>query len=90
MKARQRVRALAYRLADSTAKSDIECHTLEVDGDDLRRYYDTTTADVEDKTFIDEALEYLQLRGMLERHPRKPHLVRFKERRDNDEEAIAA
>lgn len=86
MTARQRVRELAYRLADSTAKSDIECHTLEVDGDDLRRYYDIDTAAVEDKTLLTEALEYLQLRGMLERHPRKPNLVRFKERRQAAEE----
>jgi hypothetical protein len=37
-------------------------------------------------TFLTEALEYLQLRGMLERHHRKSNLVRFKERREAAEE----
>ncbi len=42
------------------------------------RYYDTSTAEPEDKHVIDDALEYLELRGQLERHPEKPHLVRFR------------
>lgn len=80
-----RMTELALKLADSTARADIECHTLPAEGRGLpvsqshNRYWDTRTASGDDKHYVADALEYLELRGMLDRHPKRRHLVRFKE-----------
>jgi len=55
-------RALAY----SAARSDIECHCNRADAD---RWYDPIPAYVEDREFVATAIRYLELRGLLERHP---------------------
>lgn len=79
-----RVQILAYELADSTARADIECHTLEASGPGLpapeshARYYDLDSVDAEDKAWVAKAVEYLELRGILERHPDRQQLVRFR------------
>lgn len=79
-----RMAELAVSLADSTAIADIECHTIEASGPGLPkaeshdRYYDADSADAEDRNVVAEAVEYLGLRGILERHPAKQRFVRFR------------
>lgn len=78
------VRRIALDVADSTARSDIECSTLVAKGpglpapEDHARFYDLNSAEGEDSEWLAGAIHYLTLRGQLERHPDHPHFVRFK------------
>lgn len=80
------LRRLAFKLADSTARADIESFAIEAEGPGLPaavahdRYYDTEHPKIsaDHKALIAEALDYLTLRGVLDRHPEKRHLVRFR------------
>jgi hypothetical protein len=80
-----RVGQLAHELADSTARSDIECNCALAEGPGLPaanepgHYYDTASVEDEDRDFVATALEYLELRGVLERHPERAEFVRFTE-----------
>lgn len=78
---------LAFRFADETARSDVECMCLSIreDGkapetpEQMRDcWYDTAT-DADDLPYVERALEYLELRGMLKRHPTNADWVRVKE-----------
>ena len=76
--------ALAFKLADSVARSDIElyCDNTRTDGTPgqpgVRRWYDTTRIDdVCPPEDIADALSYLHQRGLLIRDPAQPTLVTF-------------
>lgn len=82
-----RVGNLALQIADSAARSDIEIYCEPVyfnpsapAAEQMRNcWYDsthTTPADVEAKKPVALAVEYLELRGKLLRHPEHNHLVR--------------
>lgn len=67
----------AIDIADSTARSDIECHFLRsADG-----WYNLAL--IPDESFSDwlpQIEHYLTARGMIERHPENANLVRFVKR----------
>lgn len=67
----------AIDIADSTARSDIECHFLRsADG-----WYNLAL--IPDESFSDwlpQIESYLTARGMIERHPENANLVRFVKR----------
>lgn len=67
---------LAQQIADSTAKSDIEiyCECVLLDN---HQWYDTVRTPSDDVEWVDQARRYLDLRGLLIRHPQHPHLVRW-------------
>ena len=70
---------LATELADEVAQSDIECNCVaaECAGAD---WYDTGAEIPDDPAVrqgIEKALRYLDLRGLVTRHPEDSHLVRF-------------
>lgn len=77
--------ALAHRIAQSTARSDIECLTLWVDTSDGRRYMPELPAvgsdghDPADAEFVANAVRYLEITGQLIRREGHPTHVRFKE-----------
>lgn len=70
---------LAYRFADESARSDIECICLMFREDGLgpetpeemsSAWYDVVNlTDQDDIEHVRRALQYLELRGMLKRHP---------------------
>jgi len=79
---------LAGRIADRTARSDIEAYAkwVKVDG---QSFCDTNQAedprDPDAMLYVQLALKYIELRGdawewRLQRHADLPHLVRFVER----------
>lgn len=58
-------RALAY----SAARSDIECHCMPI-GDTVRDgWHDPASAQEDDHELVATAIRYLDLRGLIERHP---------------------
>lgn len=78
--------ALAHKLAESAARSDIECYCVEVltvtEGNEPpHRWYDTHQVPIatceQDRQFVAEALQYLEARGLLIRRPAEPHIVSF-------------
>lgn len=77
--------ALAHRIAQSIARSDIECLTLWVDTPDGRWYMTELPAvgsdghDPADAEFVATAVRYLELTGQLIRREGHPTHVRFKE-----------
>ena len=68
--------AFAREIAAETARSAIECHTLEVDRDGLP-WRDLDSAEEMAAEFIEVGQEYLEARGLLERHAANPRLVRL-------------
>ncbi len=71
---------LARDIADDAARSTIEC---DCPGEQLgtRLWYDTVNLDIGDPAlaeYIDRTLKYLDLRGLVIRHPQQRHLVRFR------------
>jgi len=63
--------SLQAQLAYSAARSDIECYCLAVfEGTD--RWRDPVDVDKIDREDVDTALRYLELRGLIERHPTQP------------------
>lgn len=80
--------ALERRIAYTAARTDIENFCA---GEELRQphgaalwWWDTTRifpapTQPEDVQFLTDAVRYLDLRRLLERHPIKPHLVRIKD-----------
>lgn len=76
----------AAQIADKTVRTDIELFSTDVWMEDLH-YFDVTTPRLydEDLAEVNDALEYLQLRGdvfpwVMHAHPVHPHLVRFEEK----------
>lgn len=71
----------AIEIADSSARSDVECHCpwtyLKEPDDTSSRWYDTDRIDPEDAEHIEQALRYLGARGRLNVHPTRPELVNF-------------
>lgn len=84
-----RVTDLAFEFADETARSDIECMCLltREDGkapetpEQLKAcWYDVANFhDEEHEPYVTRALEYLELRGMLKRHPTNIDWVQVKD-----------
>lgn len=80
------ITTMAFRLADSAARSDIEtmCRSFTEDGgepvstEEIRTcWYDTRAViDPENVRCVEEALEYLECRGMLKLHPTKASWLR--------------
>ena len=61
----------AIEIADSCARSDIECHCR----GDFERGYDLASAEPEDSEMLVQAVRYLTARGLIERDG---EIVRFK------------
>jgi len=65
----------AVEIADSCARSDIECN---LSGAFADGWYDTTSGEPSDhEVWLEQALRYLGARGLIEHHPEYGHLVRF-------------
>lgn len=69
---------LAYKIADESAVALLECNLMNATLGGL--WLDTASAEPADDPAILEAIEYLELRGMLEHHPTSYHLVRIIEK----------
>ena len=67
-----RLSELARTLADQAAKANIESYCGASDED---FFYDITTGDEEVADDIAHSVEYLELRGKLQRHPSNPNFV---------------
>ena len=75
---------LAFEIADSAARSDVECYSGVVEIGDVR-WYDLAKISLEERTFIENALRYMLLRGealpyRVICHPEFPFLRRFEPR----------
>ena len=64
-----RLNQLMQQHADSGARSDIECYAQPADPKKLGPWYIAKSADPEMQQAIDDAVEYLTLRGLIARHP---------------------
>jgi hypothetical protein len=73
-----RTLALQQKIADDAARSDIECN---LDGSIHSGrhhgwWYTADEIDPERREMIEDAITYLELRGLLKRHPENPSLIR--------------
>ena len=75
---------LAFEIADGAARSDVECWstTIEIEGS---RWYDLAKIPAEERTFVENALRYMFMRGealpyRVMCHPEFPFLRRFEDR----------
>ncbi len=72
--------ALAMQIADAAARTDIECHCVQMSMGNAT-WYDTATFPDDDDTdacdYVATAVRYLRLRGLILVHPTQPALVRF-------------
>jgi hypothetical protein len=77
----QECRTLAHEIADSCARSDVECHchAQHHSGRYYGQWYDLTTLEAEDVEIVGKSVRYLELRGLLKRHPEDRNLVGFGE-----------
>jgi len=78
-----RVTELAFEIADNAAMCDIELLCAPVGGEPTNIeamrtcWYDLDrTRDPDDHHFVQVSAEYLELRGLLRRHPERPNWVR--------------
>lgn len=75
---------MALKIADSAAISDIECHCVTHGGNTKDGWlYDTSKIEGDlddDREFIDEALAYLDARGLITRDPSNAALVSINHR----------
>lgn len=71
----QGMQQLAFKIADESAVALLECNLMNATLGGL--WLDTASAEPADDPAILEAIEYLELRGMLEHHPTSYHLVRI-------------
>lgn len=67
----------AIEIADSCARSDIECSCKWTDTTPARWYDTASDRDPEILATIAQVVRYLEARGQIERNAEKPHLVRF-------------
>lgn len=79
---------LAHRIAYATTCSDIETHCAEPKGDPSvpgGPWYDPDTASEKARGVVEQAVEYLELRKLIVRHPTNKKLFRVlaEERRQN-------
>lgn len=63
---------LKTQLADSAARSDIECYTDRNEG-----WHNLRSVDRDQVECVQTAIHYLTMRGLLEIHPGLPELVRI-------------
>ena len=72
---------LAFEIADSAARSDVECHCAHHSGDAATGWwYDTTKIDDLAEGWreeLDKSIHYCEQRGLLKRMPGAPHVVGF-------------
>ncbi|RZI42818.1 hypothetical protein EGT07_12595 [Herbaspirillum sp. HC18] len=87
-----RVIQLAYQIADGAASCDIEILCAPVGGEPLNVeeiracWFDLNQViDPADTSIVNIAVEYLELRGLLKRHPVNAHWVRPRHPGANDE-----
>lgn len=77
-----RITELAFELADNAARSDIECMCEQVGSPRtieafITCFYDLgRIPDPEDAPYVAKAVEYLDARGLLKRHPSNENWVR--------------
>jgi hypothetical protein len=64
---------LKTRLADSAARSDIECYSDRNEG-----WHNLRSVDRDQVECVRIAVHYLTMRGLLEIHPERPELVRIR------------
>lgn len=71
----------ALEIADSCARSDIECHCHGQEGLEDIRWYETDSKTLDDieRPPVEQAIRYLDARGLLIRHTTRPTWVRFVE-----------
>lgn len=70
----------AIEIADSSARSHIECSCTAAGGNPVDGWqWDTSTADAADQPIIAQELRYLEARGLLIRKADAPHVVGFRE-----------
>lgn len=67
---------LALRIADSCARSDIETCCVPV-GNGMPPRWDLQSVDGLDRDTVAQAMEYLELRRLVQRDSRNPHIVYF-------------
>lgn len=77
-----RMMALAYKIADESAVSLLECSCLTFSPRRAgmtfyKPWLDSSSVAETDAPAVWEAIEYLELRGMLEHHPSSYYLVRI-------------
>ena len=72
------VQDMAFKIADSAARSDIECNCLpdRWEGPD-GRWWNLNTAAPDAKENIEDAAGYLGARDLIRYHPGHPNLVQF-------------
>lgn len=69
----------AMEIADSAARADIECQCRCAGDHDTGHWWDTASADPEDREGIEQSMRYLDARGLLIRQPGADHIVSFRE-----------
>lgn len=77
----ERLRMLAFEIADSAARADVECYGTPVVIDDIT-WYDLSRLEADERKFVEHELLYMQLRGVdlpyrMVCHPEYPYLRRF-------------
>lgn len=75
---------LEQTIAYESARSDIECSCPACVTSDLRNvtWYDLSAPEEAMRPYVLMAERYLELRGLLERHPSEPELVRVRDAQD--------
>jgi hypothetical protein len=71
-----RLLELQQQLADSAARSDVECHCRPAENNDLGPWYLDQAAEADCARIVADAIEYLTLRGLIERHSEHSNWVR--------------
>lgn len=69
----------AMEIADSCARADIECNCQPREDATEGRFWDISTADEHAKAMIEQAVRYLDARGLLIRLSGAPNQVQFKD-----------
>lgn len=72
-----RLQELMQELADTSARADIESYCV-WRMKDRKRWFDTSGLDPEEQEFVNKAVEYMELRGKLERNGMRNEFVRIK------------
>lgn len=72
------IEALAFEIADSCARADLECNVeiVSFEGD---RWYDLAGKTTDDSDLLRQSIRYLELRGQLVRKAGNPNHVRHVE-----------
>lgn len=70
---------LAIKIADSCARSDVECNTAPVRGSRRLEKWDLDSLDDDSRGGVMESVRYLELRGLIHRDEKNPQIVSFPE-----------